>query len=308
MSAEAVPGLILGSLDGVPPRTEQILSATLGDYEAENLTPPGVESFELSFVKGAAGERRTAVWPTFSLVRNAGALRISDFRCDGQRFRGALKDGGVATFATGSFMEIEWASRPTYHLLTFASEDVEDALARLGVGRRPQLRSRLQVGDAVLEGLYANFVEEAERGWPKGAVFAEWFALSILMRTAEICTDAEGSAIDRARGLAPRQLARALELIDQGIDQNLTLSDLASAVGLSRFHFARRFRQSTGVSPVKHLINRRLDRAFQLLRTGTRSVMEVALACGYENTSHFTRAFRTRFGMTPSDCVRQHSR
>lgn len=291
----------------VRPRTEQILSATLGDYEAINLTPSGVEGFELTSVKGVAGDRRTAVWPGLCLIRSS-PLKLGEFRCDGHRFRGALRDGEVTVFATGSFMEIEWATRPVGHFLHFGSQEVEDALAKLGVGKRPQIRSRLQVGDAVLEGLFTQLVEEAERGWPKGPVFAEWFATSILARVAEICTDAEGSAIDRARGLAPRQLARALELIDQSIDGNLTLSELASAVGLSRFHFARRFRQSTGVSPVKHLINRRLDRAYQLLRTGARTVMEVAVACGYENTSHFTRAFRLRFGMTPSDCARQATR
>lgn len=285
--------------------SQSILSAAFGEVEAANLTPPGVDSFEIISVRGPVG-RRIAVWPGLCLMRSDGPTPITQMRCEGQRLRGVLPDGQLSVWATGALCDFEWASRCAYQLIVFAPEAVESALSRAPIGRRPQIRSQLAAEDPMLQAIATGLVEEAVRGWPKGAGYAAWFADTMLARIVETCTQAEADPLSGARGLSPRQLARALEMIEKGIDAEVSLPSIAQAAGLSRFHFARAFKRSIGVSPIKHLINRRLDRACQMLRSGDVSVMDVSLSCGYDNTSNFTRAFKGRYGVSPTDFVRMH--
>lgn len=100
-------------------------------------------------------------------------------------------------------------------------------------------------------------------------------------------------------GLAPWQERRAKELIDASIEGGMTLNDLAKACELSTRHFARAFRQSTGMAPYQWLQQRRIDRAKHLLENSGVSLSDVAADCGFADQSHFTRIFSRVSGMTP---------
>lgn len=78
-----------------------------------------------------------------------------------------------------------------------------------------------------------------------------------------------------------------------------TISDLARAVGMSMFHFARVFRELVGVPPHRYLAARRLAAARAMLREG-RSVTETCYACGFGDLSHFSRSFTRCYGAPPS--------
>jgi AraC-like DNA-binding protein len=100
-------------------------------------------------------------------------------------------------------------------------------------------------------------------------------------------------------GLAPWQARRAKELMNANLNGKLPLSQLAEQCGLSIRHFARAFRQSTGVPPHRWLLGRRIERAKQLLHDPALALAEVALACGFADQSHFTRMFTTVVGLSP---------
>ena len=101
-------------------------------------------------------------------------------------------------------------------------------------------------------------------------------------------------------GLPPRKLRLIREYIDANIEKDLCLDELAELANLSKYHFARAFKQSAGVSPHAYLIMRRVDRARELLSNMSMPLAEVALAAGFSNQSHFTCRFREQTGMTPS--------
>lgn len=91
----------------------------------------------------------------------------------------------------------------------------------------------------------------------------------------------------------------ARERLDAFYDHAHTVSDLARAVGMSMFHFARVFTQLVGQPPHRYLSEARLRAARQMLRDG-RSVTETCFACGFNNLSHFSRTFAQRYGHAPS--------
>lgn len=99
--------------------------------------------------------------------------------------------------------------------------------------------------------------------------------------------------------LAPWQVKRATDYLLAKLDEDITLADLASSIGLSPFYFARAFKRSTGIPPQRFLMERRVERARELLAGSQMDLAEIALACGFAGQSHFTTAFKRHMGVTP---------
>lgn len=105
-------------------------------------------------------------------------------------------------------------------------------------------------------------------------------------------------------GLSKRQLKQVTEYIDHHLSEELTLARLAEIVHLSASYFSNRFKQSTGISPYQYVIQRRIDRAKQLLLQGM-SITEVTFSLGFTHQSLFNRHFKRLVGVTPKGFV-QH--
>lgn len=99
-------------------------------------------------------------------------------------------------------------------------------------------------------------------------------------------------------GLAPRKLRHLKDYIEARLDQPIHLRDLADEVGLSEFHLQRSFRASSGSSPHRFLLHRRIERAKGLIRKGE-PLAQIADACGFDSQSHLSRAFKSATGMPP---------
>ncbi len=100
-------------------------------------------------------------------------------------------------------------------------------------------------------------------------------------------------------GLAPWQLRRAYAFIEAHLDGDPSIAELAQECRLSASHFARAFRQATGLPPHRWLTRRRVERAKELLADGTTPLAEVALACGFVDQSHLNRVFVRAEGHSP---------
>ena len=104
-----------------------------------------------------------------------------------------------------------------------------------------------------------------------------------------------------SRGLSPNEKARLISYIDDRLSESMGLQELASFAGFSRFHFARLFRQSFGMSPHEYQLHRRIERAREMLRFAPdNSVTHVAVSLGFNDESHFRRHFKRTVGVTPS--------
>jgi AraC family transcriptional regulator len=106
-------------------------------------------------------------------------------------------------------------------------------------------------------------------------------------------------------GLSPKVLLRAIERLRSHSDADVSLDALASDAGLSRFHFCRAFKESTGLSPHAWLRQHRLEQAMNMLRDTDVSVVSVAAALGYSSQTAFAAAFRKLTGETPSEWRRR---
>lgn len=105
--------------------------------------------------------------------------------------------------------------------------------------------------------------------------------------------------------LAPWQVRRVKELIAAKLDARVGVSDLADVCRLSASHFTLLFKQTVGTTPHQWLLDRRIERAKELLRTSGRSLAEIAYATGFADQSHFARVFAQRVRTRPQAWRRQ---
>ncbi|NJR62264.1 MAG: helix-turn-helix domain-containing protein [Cyanobacteria bacterium CRU_2_1] len=100
-------------------------------------------------------------------------------------------------------------------------------------------------------------------------------------------------------GLPERQLLQVLDYINDHLDQDIKLADLAALLDMSQFHFSHQFKQAIDTTPYQYLLQQRIERAKQLLKQTERSIMDIAFLCGFNSHSHLSKQFRQFTGMTP---------
>ncbi|MGG2397679.1 helix-turn-helix domain-containing protein [Pseudomonas sp. SH1-B] len=100
--------------------------------------------------------------------------------------------------------------------------------------------------------------------------------------------------------LAPWQERRAKVLLAGSLSGRLFIAEVARQCAMSRSHFSRAFKQSTGFSPQDWVLKLRVETAQQLLRASSRTLTEIGQDCGFCDQAHFTRTFSRLVGVSPS--------
>ena len=130
---------------------------------------------------------------------------------------------------------------------------------------------------------------------------------SILLQAAAAIVDRSDSATKRQAALDYPGVRRARDYIATHVSESIELAQLASIAGLSQFHLLRAFRRQFGLPPHAYHIQLRLEKAKDLLASGSPPV-NVALATGFSDQAHLTRVFRRFCGVPPGRYGHQKAR
>jgi AraC family transcriptional regulator len=107
-------------------------------------------------------------------------------------------------------------------------------------------------------------------------------------------------------GIPPRRLHLVVAEIDAHLGERIRIPEIARLANLKSSAFARAFKESTGLSPYKFVIVRRVELARQLLLADEQqTISDVALACGFSSQSHFTDVFTKQVGIAPGHFRRE---
>ncbi len=121
----------------------------------------------------------------------------------------------------------------------------------------------------------------------------------------EILAEASRSASPGSERFPPRWLSRARDLLNDRLSENVTMDEIAAAVNVHPVHLVRSFRRHFGCTPGEYLRRLRVEFACRKLATSRLPLVEVALAAGFADQSHFTKTFRSMMRMTPGE-FRRH--
>jgi AraC-like DNA-binding protein len=154
------------------------------------------------------------------------------------------------------------------------------------------------LNDPVVHHLTSALLPAFDKPEQASTLFVDYLTLALAAHVAHVYGDMRPAKQARG-GLAPWQERRVKELMVANLEGVISLSQLANECGLSLSYFTRAFRTSTGVPPHRWLMQRRIDKAKDLLRSSDLSLNEIALACGFADQSHFTAVFTRMVGVSP---------
>jgi AraC-like DNA-binding protein len=163
--------------------------------------------------------------------------------------------------------------------------------------------------NSALLSLAQALLADLGEGSPDGAAETEFLAKALLARIArQVHPPAQPCG-------APDPVVAVQRHIDAHLATPLLLAELAAIAGMSPFHFCRVFRDATGKSPHQYILNARVQAACRLLwaasektekgkngdgaEKGGKSILDIALACGFGSSSHFSTQFKRHMGQSP---------
>lgn len=211
---------------------------------------------------------------------------------------GALGDDGVLRHGDAG---------PRVRLLCgFVSFDESVALPLISdlppivILRQGEVGSEPWIGAALR--LMALETDHAAPGMP--AVMTRLLEIALVQAVRRL--DPAGNGPGYLAAMADPRLLRALQAMHRDPARAWTVGTLAQIAGMSRPRFALTFSRAMGMPPMTYLTDWRLARARVLMRGTTRSMGDIAAACGYASVSSFTRRFKAAYGIGPGAYRREN--
>lgn len=112
-------------------------------------------------------------------------------------------------------------------------------------------------------------------------------------------TAAQRVSIQSRHGMRNDHLARAIAIVEARMEDPLAPCELADLLGISTRQLERLFGRYLNTSPKRYITEMRLHRARNLIVQSEQSITEIAMACGFNSTSHFSKVFRSHYGISP---------
>lgn len=241
------------------------------------------------------------------LIVQAEQATAFEYQADGLTQWIRMPPGHVSVFP--AFKPFAVQNRDTRQYLTVAIEPrlllcaAKGAISSSGL----ELMSRHAVDDPLARGVALALKAEVELGYPGGRWYAESLAHTLSVHLVRHYSTAPPDLRSKGGGLQRGPLLRAIDFIHDHLAEEIPLEALAAVSGLSPFHFARCFKQSTGLAPHQYLIQRRVERARNLLTSSDATVAQIALEVGFCDQSHLTTHFKRIYGLAPKAFMRQYA-
>lgn len=211
-----------------------------------------------------------------------------------------VTNGDIAVFPSHIQQWIRWEENAEYILIFLDSSLVARAAAELNYAQGIEIIGKCEeVRDPQLEHIGLALKAELEEEGLAGSLYSESLANSLAVHLLRRHSAFRQKVKNFSSGLAPRQLRLALEYINEKLEYDVGLLEIAEAVEMSPYHFARLFKQSTGLAPHQYVIERRIERAKELLANKDLPIVEIAYSLGFASQSHFTATFRKLVAITP---------
>ncbi|MEM9388273.1 MAG: AraC family transcriptional regulator [Pseudomonadota bacterium] len=222
----------------------------------------------------------------------------------------------VSFIPAGLPLAWEWSYRSSsIHLALDPMLLDEIAVAGVGQANATALQPIFRAEDPTLRTLLDLLGEESSSHAAIGADLATSSLIMLisirlhrLSQAKHLPNQALTATAASAGGLPSPIHERTLQLLQDRLSENISIADLAQDTGYSSWHFARLFRQSTGLPPHQYQLRLRIGRAKELLRVRPYlSVAHIACELGFADQSHLRRHFKRIVGLTPSAWRAQQS-
>ncbi|MBC8084979.1 MAG: helix-turn-helix transcriptional regulator [Hymenobacter sp.] len=235
------------------------------------------------------------------LLLHQGAAPVTSRRQQGRQVEEAVfRKGDAGLYPSGEYGTVAWDG-PTDTIHLYLDDQHLENLARQGMDLTHfTLRDRYRFGDALLNQLGQRLLGAVGTQHALGLFYIEALTNALCCHLIEHHATYERRVAPGPRLSAP-VLARIDAYLEAHADTLITLETMAGLAHLSAFHFARRFKQTTGVSPYQYVLGWKIRRARQLLRAADAPIAAISDALGFASPAHFSVAFKRGVGQSPRE-------
>jgi AraC family transcriptional regulator len=192
-----------------------------------------------------------------------------------------------------------WKEDAEFSLLTLCPKFVGEVAHESIDPDRIELIPRFAAFDPLIHQIGLSLKADLEAGCPTGRIFGESAATMLAARLLQQHSVRTPKLARDENGLSSYTLRQVLDYVRSNLSQDLSIIDLAQVAGMSPYYFLRLFKKSMHVTPRQYIIQTRIDRAKELLRSRELSIADISLQCGFTNQSHFSNVFRQITDTTP---------
>src|SRR5271157_3118630 len=260
------------------------------------------ENLRLSLISDQPGIVEFAGSPRVVVSLHVGTSVAVDCRRAGERHRGTTIHGDLEIIPPNLAGVWELESRDTALVIGIKVRVLERAVEESG-DDPSQLRifNRFQARDPQIEHIGWALKAEMESGYPSGRAYRDALATGLAARIVRNHSASARVPSNMKAAIPGRKLRAVLGHIEDNLERDLGLEEIASVAGLSVSHFKTLFRKSLGLPPHQYLIRRRVERAAAQLRRGKMPIGQIALENGFCHQSHLALHTRRVLGVTPRE-------
>ncbi|CAN5609847.1 hypothetical protein BH10ACI4_BH10ACI4_28500 [soil metagenome] len=238
--------------------------------------------------------------PTLCLhLQTTGPVEM-DWNSAGQSGRIKSGQGDLILLAPGTRDSLLWYGPSERVVASVSSTLLAEAAKQLGMPALGEIRNLWSLQDDQLRLLLTEMEREMSSGWLLGSLYGDLLGMAFSVALLKKYAQAGTLQPPLKGGLSRNRLRHVIAYIEEHLEYDIRLEELALLTGLSIFHFARSFRESTGVTPHRFVVQMRVERAKSLLIRPEWTIQQVASAVGIENASQFSKVFRASVGIAPT--------
>jgi AraC family transcriptional regulator len=240
------------------------------------------------------------------LIIHQGGQPVVSRRRSGSRLeQDEFRFGDAGLYPAGEYGPISLDGPADVIHVHIDAEQLEDRVRR-GPGLTGfVVRERFCFADGLLTQLGRQLLAAAGTKHALGLLYVESLTNALCYHLIEHHASYERRVGGPGAQLPAAVLARIDAYLEASAEQTVTLETLAGLANLSVFHFARRFKLTTGQSPYQYVLGWKIRRARQLLRAGHLPVATISDALGFASPAHFSAAFKRAVGQSPREFQRR---
>src|SRR5258705_6043615 len=293
----------VGSQREIAPTTASDLSFIYPEAVVASSQPLGWQNLRALAMRQTIAEWTTPPLENHCLIIQLGASIDVAARLGEESFEQRLEPGAIPIVPAGLVMHwrlYDTAQNDTLHLY-LEPQFLRTTAASLDVDyRQISIAPQFGIRDEHIHHIGMSLHHELQDANVVGRLYADSLAKVLAMQLVRRYSYFKDLLTSRG-GMAPRKLRKAIEFINNNLDeeQGVGLAAVAGEVRMSYSHFARAFKQSMGVSPNVYMTEQRISRAKKLLSETDLRIADIALRTGFASQSHFTSTFRKLVWTTP---------
>jgi AraC family transcriptional regulator len=233
------------------------------------------------------------------LIRTIPGL-TQESRIDGRLYHRTIEDSGeILIVPAGVSNATAWTGEAEFLRLTISPQFLREVVHESIDPDLVELIPQFMTHDSLIHQIGLSLKADIEAGYPTGKIFGESAATMLAARLLQQHSVRTPKLASDENGLSSYTLRQVLDYVRSHLNQDLSIADLAQVAGMSPYYFMRMFKKSMHVTFRQYVIQTRIDRAKELLRSRELSIADIALQCGFTSQSHFTNVFRQSIGSTP---------